>query len=218
MTQQVPPGAQPGHENPRAAAKAYAKASRPWFKKKRYILLIIVVVIIAIALSTSGGEGDEPEVVGGSPTSQDDGADKAGTKSNPIAVGDTVKLQGTQYTVKGVKTAATVGSEYFQETAGGVYVIVELTIENTKDETKTFSDSAARFIGGNGKSYSTDTDGTIAAIGDDGEPLFLEDMQPDVPKTGILVFDVPEGSTSGSLLEVSDLFGRGSAYIELGLD
>lgn len=41
-------------------AKAYAKASRPWYKKKRFIiplLLIALIVIISIA-TTSGGGGD----------------------------------------------------------------------------------------------------------------------------------------------------------------
>ena len=142
---------------------------------------------------------------------------KAGSKSDPLKIGETVKLQGTQYTVKSAKTAPEVGSEFFKETANGIYVVVELTIENTKDETKTFSDEAAKFIGGNKKSYSTDSDGTFAAIGDDGEALIFEDMQPDVSMTGILVYDVPKDATAGSLLEVSDLFGRGEAYIDLGL-
>jgi len=231
MSVQTPPGGQPGYENPKAAAKAakaYAKASRPWFKKKRYILLIVVVIIIIAAVAGGGGSGDGPEVVGdpkdaaatkggNDDKATKDEAPKAGTKGNPIAVGQTVKLEGTQYTVGSVKTASTVGSQYFSEAAGGIYVIVDLTIENTKNETKTFFDSAAHFIGSNNKSYDTDSDGTFAAMGDDGETLIFEEMQPDVPKTGILVFDVPKDAMAGGLLEVSDLFGRGDAYIDLGL-
>ena len=94
---------------------------------------------------------------------------------------------------------------------------MELTIENKKDETKTFSDEAAKVIAGNGKKYSTDNDGTFAAIGGGDETLILADMQPDVPKTGTLVYDVPVGKAKGAMLEVSDLFGGGEAYIDLGL-
>jgi hypothetical protein len=37
------------------AAKAYAKATRPFYKKKRYWLLaVIVVIVVAIAMSASG--------------------------------------------------------------------------------------------------------------------------------------------------------------------
>jgi hypothetical protein len=45
----------------------------------------------------------------------------------------------------------------------------------------------------------------------------LEDMQPDVPKTGVLVYDVPKAAVSGGILQVSDLYGRGDAYIKLAL-
>ena len=42
------------------AAKAYAKAQRPWFKKKRFILLIAVGLIASIYAMTSGG-GDSTD-------------------------------------------------------------------------------------------------------------------------------------------------------------
>lgn len=207
--------------NPKAeakAAKAYAKASRPWYKKKRFLGPLGLVVIIAIAVGTSGGT-DGPSKVSDpaeADNSSGDGDSVAGSKDNSISVGETVELKGTQYTVESAKTKPTIGPEVIQETANGIYVVVKLTIENKKDETKTFSESAAKFISGNEKSYSTDTEGSMAAAGD-GEPLFLAEMQPDVPKTGLLVFDAPKNQIKGGLLEVADLFGDGKAYIDLGL-
>jgi hypothetical protein len=201
------------------AAKAYAKAQRPWYKKKRFIIPIALIVLIGIGAAVGGGtETGGPEVVGGDATSEGDASsgddsNKAGSKSNPVTVGQTVELEGTRYTVEKARTAPTVGDEFFKERANGVYVIVELTIENKKDETKTFSEEAAKFISADGKKYATDDDGSIAA----DDPLILEDMQPDVPKTGKLVYDVPKGKAKGGLLEVSDLFGGGEAYIDLGL-
>ncbi len=41
-----------------AADKAYRKASRPWFKKKRFILPLIVLVIIVISIAASAGKKD----------------------------------------------------------------------------------------------------------------------------------------------------------------
>jgi len=218
-TMPVPPAEQPHNFRAEAAArKAYAKANRPWYKKKRWIgAIIILVIIVLVSLSSGGDGGDDPKKVDSSGNAVDTKGDKTGTKSNPVAIGETIELQGTRYTVKSAKTAPTVGGEFFEEKAGGVYVIVELTIENTKDETKTFLDEAAKLVGGNGKKYSTDSDGTIAAISDDGETLIFEDMQPDVPKTGVLVFDVPKAAVAGGVLQVSDLFGRGEAYINLAL-
>jgi hypothetical protein len=196
------------------AEKAYAKASRPWYKKKRWIGLIALLVIIVIAVATSSADTGGPEVVGGSGESEKSSSDNdAGSKDNPLRLGQTVKLEGTQYTVTKARTSPRVGSQFFQETANGIYVIVTITIENKKNETKTFFEDAAKFISSNGKRYSTDDDGSIAA----DDPLILEDMQPDVPKQGKLVFDVPKGNVKGGVLELSDLYGNGEAYIDLGL-
>ena len=203
------------------AEKAYKKASRPWYKKKRFIIPLALVALIVIGAAIGGGTTTGgPEKVGGSASDEGDGgpdSNEAGSKSNPIKVGETVRLEGTQYTVENAKTAAKVGDPYYEEQAGGRFVIVELTIENKKNETKTFSDEAAKFIASNGKKYSTDNDGTFAAIGDGDKTLIFEDMQPDVAETGLLVYDVPKGKARGGLLEVSDLFGGGEAYIDLGL-
>jgi hypothetical protein len=211
------------------AEKAYAKASRPWYKKKRWIGLIAIIALFVIISATSGSDTGGPEQVGASTSSSNEagsssdekagssGADKAGSKSNPIKVGETVKLEGTQYTVKGAKRSPTVGSQFLEEKANGVFVVVKLTIENKKDETKTFLDESTKFISTEDKKYSTDSEGTVASLGEGDESFIFMDMQPDVPESGILVYDVPVGKAKGGLLEVSDLFGGGEAYIDLGL-
>jgi len=213
---------QPGM-NPKAAAKAakaYAKASRPWFKKKRWwVLAAVVVIVVIIAASTSGGDGPKKVADNGSSksTSKAAGKDGAkggadGTKAKPIKIGETVELAGTRYTVKKATTASSIGGDYGTK-ADGKFVVVTLTIENMKDETKTFSESAARLVTRDGKEYATDDDGSIYS----DKPLILEDMQPDLPKTGALVFDVPPAKVAGAKLKVSDLFGEGDAYVDLGL-
>ncbi|MGH3458329.1 DUF4352 domain-containing protein [Aeromicrobium sp.] len=201
------------------AEKAYAKATRPWYKKKRWIgLLAVIALSIVIAATSGGSDSGGPEVVGNSSSGDtSSNSNKTGSKSNPVKVGETVKLEGTEYTVKSAKKTPTVGGEFFKEKANGVFVVVELTVENKKDETKTFLDEATKFIATNDKKYSTDSDGTIASAGEGDESFMLMDMQPDVPETGILVYDVPVGKAKGGLLEVSDLFGGGEAYIDLGL-
>jgi hypothetical protein len=54
-----------------AAAKAYAKAQRPWYKKKRWIFSIgVVLLIIVIAAAGSGGSGDNGSEPSGGTTSE----------------------------------------------------------------------------------------------------------------------------------------------------
>lgn len=234
-TTPTPAGFDP-ETNPKAAAKAakaYAKATRPWFKKKRWWLVGLIAIIVIASVAGGGGDNGPTVVDDQAAASTDDAAkssdttksaDKApvkakpGTKENPVKLGQTVELEGTRYTVTGAKRSATAGdNEFLQEKADGVFVIAALTIENTQDETKTFSSAAATFVTSDGKEYSTDDDGTVAVMGDDEEPLIFADMQPDLPKSGKLVFDVPAAKTAGGLLKVDDLFGRGEAYIRLGL-
>jgi hypothetical protein len=59
---QPPPAQGPGDARAQAkAAQAYAKAQRPWFKKKRFIGLgALVVLVIVIAAATSGGSKKTP--------------------------------------------------------------------------------------------------------------------------------------------------------------
>lgn len=66
MSQAVPtPPGGPQYTDPRgakaqaAADKAYKKASRPWFKKKRFILPLLLILLIILISALSGG-GDDP--------------------------------------------------------------------------------------------------------------------------------------------------------------
>lgn len=41
------------------ASKAHAKALRPWFKKKRFIIPLVLVAIIGISVAAGGGGDDD---------------------------------------------------------------------------------------------------------------------------------------------------------------
>jgi hypothetical protein len=179
--------------------------------------VLIVGMIIGAA---SGGDdagtaaGTATDAASNAPAADKPKADKpeAGSAERPFKIGQTAKLEGTAYTVTGASTQHSVGGE-FGEQADGVFVVVDLTIENTKDETKTFMDTAAVFIAKDGTKY----EGSDAALYLGDEALFLRDMQPDLATKGKLVFDVPPAKAAGGVLQVSDLFGRGESHFALGL-
>jgi len=64
MSQAVPPPGTPQYNDPRsakaqaAADKAYKKASRPWFKKKRFILPLLLILLIILISALNGGGDD----------------------------------------------------------------------------------------------------------------------------------------------------------------
>ena len=104
--------------------------------------------------------------------------------------------------VPSAKKAKRLGDEYINETADGVFVVVNLRVTNGKDESVTLnSDQVTLEV--DGKEYSTDSDGTTQLMFEDTESFFLEDLGPDVTTKGAVAFDVPPGgagSESGGLL------------------
>jgi hypothetical protein len=140
---------------------------------------------------------------------------KGGGESSDIAkVGDKMTLKGTTYQVTSAKTAGSIGSGYAQETANGVFVVVDIKLTNEEDEPATIMEDMISLIGGNGNTYSTSTDATFA-LGD--ESLFLEEIQPGLTVKGKLVYDVPPKVVKGSFLQVEDLFSSSTGDIKLGL-
>jgi hypothetical protein len=91
---------------------------------------------------------------------------------------------------------------------------VNLTLTNKKDEPATILEDAVRLVGGNGKEYTVDTD---AAITFDNSLLLLADIQPDLSKKVVAVYDVPPKAVKGAVLQVQDLFSDSKGTIDLGL-
>ena len=144
------------------------------------------------------------------------GASSDGCESSSVDSGKTAKavgqmnepvsLSGTQYTVKAVQTTKEQGAGLWK--ADGIYLVVTIEILNTKQETKTFTESMAKFVASDGTRYET------AQVLTD-KSLLLKDMQPDLPTTGVLVFDVPPAKATGGKLTIEDLFGDGHVEIPL---
>lgn len=69
-----------------SADKAYRKASRPWYKKKRFILPLILLAIILISTIASQGGGDEQNTAGtADPGTSPSAAESAPAENAPPA-------------------------------------------------------------------------------------------------------------------------------------
>lgn len=195
------------------AAKAYAKAQRPWWKKKRFIIPLALVLLIAAASAGSGGGGDDPGTsAGGGGSAQESGGGGNGASGK---VGQPIENAGTTYEVTNVRTTDTIGDpDLGGARADGQFVVVSLQLTNNKDETKTFSEASAKIETTDGKKYET-SDKAVLAFAD--ESLLLKDIQPDLTTKGKLAFELPPNKVSGSTLVIEDLFGDGEIKVDLGL-
>src|SRR3954465_3654676 len=60
------------------AEKAYRKASRPFYKKKRFILLAVIALIVIIVVASNSGGDSDPSSAGGGGSSAGDSAKAVG--------------------------------------------------------------------------------------------------------------------------------------------
>jgi hypothetical protein len=113
-----------GHKDAKAqaaAAKAYAKAQRPWWQRKRVIIPVGFVVLAAAASvgTSGGGSGPNSDANGGNPSqtfspSEGDGADDSPSEDGPtfengVLTTPDLKIQITRYKVI---NAGQKGNEY----------------------------------------------------------------------------------------------------------
>lgn len=130
-----------------AAEKARAKAMRPWYKKKRFLLPLALVLIVVIAAIAGGGGDDSSEVATDSPkTSSDSGgsskegntlfpgrpdAKKADIERN---IGESAELSGYTVTV----TKAGFQGEVSEFEKDG-YLVADVTILNRDDKAQSYN-------------------------------------------------------------------------------
>lgn len=197
MSQPRGPEPQPGYGSPRearaqaSAEKAYRKAQRPWYRKKRFIgLVAIVLLIVIVAVSTSGGGGASP-APGGS-AAQDPNAPPAfpGATSDDVVVraGEAADLSG----VSVMATALEAGDSTLGET-----LCTTVTYNNG-------GDSAAMFSLIDWKLQ--DPNGTILNTGFAGSDNLLStgEIAPGGNASGDVCFDAPRGNPSGQYVVLLD--------------
>ena len=192
-----------------SCGKKYKQKKRGGGCLKWLGILTLGIILLVVIIQVTGGGNEDATVTPGGGGSDTESSDDEPTTA---AVGDTVELKGTEYTVTKVERAATVGGEFNKSTADGEYVIVYFTLKNLKDEPATILSDAVRLVGSNGKEYTTDTD-TIGAF---DNQFILEEIQPDLEKDVVAVYDIPPDAISGSKLQVKDLFSDSKGEIDLG--
>lgn len=126
-------------------------------------------------------------------------------------IGDRVVSGDVAYTVTGVKTATSLGDQYFNTVADGVFLIIDMKIENLGKESKTIGSSYMKIIDSQGREFDSDDDAWAHLENN----ILIKQIQPGLPTSGQVVFDVPPGEIFN--LQVSgSLWGGDEQLIVLG--
>ncbi len=113
-----------------------------------------------------------------------------------VSIGQTATVGDVSYVVNGIETASSLGSEYFGESAQGVFLLVNVTVTNNGNEALDVSDSFFSLVNGE-KTYDSNTMAAVHA-NENGESFFVKSINPDLSLTSYVVFDVPQSIIDSS--------------------
>lgn len=204
---------------------------RPPEKKKpllaRWWFWAIVVVAAIIVIGSASGGND----AGGQPAGDDDVAQEQvadeGTASEaaeeaeeepaepePHGIGDTVVLAGFEITVTSIETGvSSVGDQYLSEDAQGAFVLLGIEVTNTGASAETVLSSSFIVRDADDREFDASSTASIY-LGDSG--FSFEEINPGNTASGILAFDLPEGTAPQTLEFSPGWFGGENARIALG--
>lgn len=194
------PMGQPGFD-PRAQAKAekaYRKALRPWYAKKRTWFGGAFALIIMLAIGTSGNKGSNsspaPTVVASAPAAASTTATTATAESH--RVGDVVTIRGVSHTVN---TAAKFDSksQYAKPDDGKVFYVVNVTIVNQADSARTFNPYDYKIENADGVQTNYSWFGSSAGVKNE---MSSGSLAPGGKLTANLLFEVPSDMKSLKLV------------------
>jgi len=133
---------------------------------------------------------------------------KAKAVAKPVkktyGVNDQVKVGKLTYVVNDVKMVDTLSNVLGEKKTSGQFLVIGLTILNG-DKEERFVDSNMFKVNVGDTEYSADTELDLYA-NEDGMGFFLETINPNIEKTGNIVFELPK-QVKNPKLEVSSGFG-----------
>ncbi|MCI0687011.1 MAG: protein kinase [Sporichthyaceae bacterium] len=164
-----------------------SNAKRPRRRRRRLLLVAGGIVVGLLALNAR----DDPNQPG----------------NQTPGIGDPVRDGNFEFVVTSVDCGQdTIGPVLFEQTAQGQFCVVNLTVENVKNEARTFLLSEQKLLVGD-QEFTASVVATMAANG--SAALISDTLNPEDRTDGALVFDLPE-SASPDRLELHDgLFSGG---------
>lgn len=140
-------------------------------------------------------EGQSPDSSSGSGDQSDSFEQYNHEYGEPFIVGSGDNQ--IRYTVLDAYSMDTIGGQYFNEGADGIFVVVELRMENTGRTTYDITDRHLKLVDGQGRVYSADSAVSYYANQDSrigAEAITYDQLQPGLSVERAVIFDVPIGN------------------------
>nr|WP_319218505.1 DUF4352 domain-containing protein [uncultured Trichococcus sp.] len=107
-----------------------------------------------------------------------------------FSIGEEVTVGDVSYVVNGVSSAETLGGEYLNKTAQGIFLVVNVTVINKGNESLDVSNTFFTLVDGE-KQYDSDSAASLYA-NESGQSFFVNSINPDLSLTSNVAFDVTQ--------------------------
>lgn len=126
------------------------------------IILLILIVLGVIGSLGKSGTQKTAETTTAPATSNEPKPTESKPKEQLIGLNQPATDGDITFTVLNVKKQKTVGNQYTQKSAQGIFYLVTLKLDNTGKQTKTFDSSMAKVTDDQGREYDRSIDGQTA--------------------------------------------------------
>jgi len=195
---------------------AESKNKKSWYKRWWAITLFIFLGLIILG-AIFGGNSSNTET-----QTTSSGGTKIQQPSQPevrtYQMGEIIEAGDFSWKITKVTTAQQIGEDifgsFFGEKADGIFVIIDVEVENTGKQAKYLSDSYVKLIDEQSREFSSNS---VAAIylKPEGSALIFEQINPGITKKGKIVYDVPEGISVANVKISSNILSSKVYNVEL---
>jgi len=110
-------------------------------------------------------------------------------------MGDSIQAGDFKWKITKSSTATEIGEDlmgtFFGEKADGIFIILDVEVENTGNSANYLMDSYLKLVDDQGREFSPSTAAAIY-LKPEGSALMFEQVNPGITKKGKIVFDVPK--------------------------
>jgi len=166
---------------------------KSWYKRWWAITLFVVIGIIIVA-SLFGGNNSSNS---GTPATTSSGNNEIKATQEEVktyVLGDSIQAGDFTWKITKSSTATEIGEDlmgtFFGEKADGIFIILDVEVENTGNSAKYLMDSYLKLVDDQGREFSPDSVAAVYIM-PTGSALMFEQVNPGIVKKGKIVFDVP---------------------------
>ena len=169
-------------------------------KNSKYIVLAgVVLFIVGLIIPSPESPAEDSVAVAQEGASSESSADDpesqvseevAQVEVESFSIGEEVTVGDVAYTVNSISSAQTLGGEYMNKTAQGMFLVVNVTVTNKGNESLDVSNSFFTLVDGE-KQYDSDGVASLYA-NEDGQSFFVNSINPDLSLSSNVAFDVTQ--------------------------